>query len=730
MSARSSATHVEVVWLDIGVSRAPDAPSAGVASAGLTSAGASGASNASNASLTLPTQFPSPFAVPPHPIARYAAELLVADLRAGRLGIDARTLDRPASADDPSAGGKMFGVLVVRVPEPDTGDAGVSRGVRDTVDPSGAAGGRLGYLRAFSGMLAGAWSLPGFVPPLFDTAARDAMWPEGQATLRAYEVELRALVASPAYTSAKAHLASFDRELAKDLAFLQERHRDRRAQRKIARAGLEPHIEGVCLDESPRATEARAAALHALDQESRADTAERKRFDAERTTERAGIAARLDALESRRAELERLRADESRGLMKQVHDHYTIANARGETRPLRSLFAPREPPGGAGDCAAPKLLGFAYAHGLVPIAIAEVWVGASPATGGRHDGALYAACRGKCGPILPFMLEGLDHDPIVEPGASVPNPSGTSSASGSSPSASSSSSASSPGASSPGAASPGASSSAASSSAASSSAASSSAASSSAASSSFASSSAASSLAASSSAALSSPGASSSSPPLPAIVFEDEHLLILDKPAGLLSVPGRSGALRDSVQTRLRARYADGSVVHRLDLDTSGLLLCAKDLATYKSLQAMFARREIAKRYVAIVDGDVLADEGTVELALRVDLDDRPRQIVDDEYGKQATTQWRVIARVGEQRDEPARSRRTRVELVPLTGRTHQLRVHCAHRFGLDAPIVGDRLYGTPASQHAPRLLLHAEQLTFTHPLTGAILTATSTAPF
>lgn len=150
--------------------------------------------------------------------------------------------------------------------------------------------------------------------------------------------------------------------------------------------------------------------------------------------------------------------------------------------------------------------------------------------------------------------------------------------------------------------------------------------------------------------------------------------MIIDKPAGLLSVPGRSGALRDSVQTRLRARFLDAHVAHRLDLDTSGLLVAAKTLATYKALQAMFARREIAKTYVAIVDGDVLADTGTIELPLRVDLDDRPRQIVDDEHGKPATTTWRVLARHGS---------RTRVELVPLTGRTH--RCACTARIASDS---------------------------------------------
>ena len=548
------------------------------------------------AAIAPPAMIPSPFDVPPHPLARHAAELLVAELRAGRLGIDPSTLDQPATQDDPAGGGKMFGVLVVR-----DGD------------------GRLGYLRAFSGMIGGAWVLPGFVPPLFDIAARDAMWLQGQATLRGYELALRELLASPGYTSARAQLASFDREYTTDLAALHDRHRERRARRATARRGL---------DAPSRATNDRAAALHALDQESRGDAAERKRFVAERAAERAEIAGRGDSLEARRGELERLRADESRALMKQVHDHYTIVSARGERRALRALFAPREPPGGAGDCAAPKLLGYAYAHGLVPLALAEVWLGAPPATGGRSDGAFYPACRGKCGPILPFMLDGLAHDPSVDPGSSTAEP---------------------------------------------------------------------------------------------RPVHEDAHLLVVDKPPGVLSVPGRSGALRDSVQTRLRARFPDGSVVHRLDLDTSGLLVFAKDLATFTALQAMFARREIAKRYVAILDGDVLADHGTIELPLRGDLDDRPRQIIDDAHGKPAVTAWRVLAREGG---------RTRVELVPQTGRTHQLRVHCAHRFGLAAPIVGDRLYGTPASQHAPRLLLHAERLAFTYPATGALVEIESPAPF
>jgi tRNA pseudouridine32 synthase/23S rRNA pseudouridine746 synthase len=199
----------------------------------------------------------------------------------------------------------------------------------------------------------------------------------------------------------------------------------------------------------------------------------------------------------------------------------------------------------------------------------------------------------------------------------------------------------------------------------------------------------------------------------PRTIFEDRWLVVVVKPAGLLSVPGRGGALRDSVLARLRARYPDATgpvLVHRLDLDASGLLLAAKDADTHAALQRLFARQEIEKQYVAWLDGEVVGDGGVVELALRVDLEDRPRQIFDPTNGKPAITEWRVLDRVGS---------RTKVALFPRTGRSHQLRVHASHPRGIGAPIVGDRLYGRPGE----RLLLHAAQLTFTHPHTRALVT-------
>lgn len=523
----------------------------------------------------LPARLASPFDPgEPHPLARRAADQLVARLR-GRT-----ELDQPG-------GGKMFGVLVVAAPDR-----------------------RIGYLCGFSGMLDGAWQVAGFVPPLYDRAARDAIWPAGQRALRGLELELRALVGSPEHAALRAEHAAVAARHARERAALRDRHSERRDHRRAARAATgEP------------------AERHALDQASRGDAAERRRLEAAHASELADLAARIAAIDAARVELEHRRASESRRLMTLVHDSYVIDNARGERRSLRALFAPGEPPAGAGDCAGPKLLGHAYRTGLVPLALAELWWGAPPATGGRRAGQFYPSCRGKCGPILPFMLEGLAHDPAPVFGAAAVPPSE------------------------------------------------------------------------------------------PRVVFEDRWLVVVDKPCGLLSVPGRSGLLGDSVVTRLRERYPGASVVHRLDLDTSGLLIAAKDPASHALLQRAFARREVDKRYAAWLDGPVARDSGTVELALRVDLDDRPRQIHDPVHGKPAITEWRVVERTAS---------RTRVELIPHTGRTHQLRVHAAHPLGIAAPIVGDRLYGRAAE----RLALHAEHLAFLHPHTQRRIELGAPAPF
>lgn len=332
--------------------------------------------------------------------------------------------------------------------------------------------------------------------------------------------------------------------------------------------------------------------------------------------------------------LDETRTARSRILMAQIQDSYNFLNARGEVRALRNIFAPAEPPAGAGDCAAPKLLAHAYELGLHPLALAEFWWGAPSTTGDRREGVFYAACRGKCLPILTHMLDGLPVDPPPLFGSAALDPAE------------------------------------------------------------------------------------------PLTVYEDDHLLVVNKPSGLLTVPGRSASLQDCAVSRLRARYPDATgplVVHRLDLDTSGLLLVAKSLATASALQRLFSLREIEKHYIAWLDGNVAIDHGHITLPIRIDVDDRPRNIHDPRFGKPADTEWQVLSR---------ENGRTRVKFTPHTGRSHQLRVHAAHPLGLDAPIIGDRLYGRTAPGDDERLLLHAERMAFVHPVTGARVVVEAPAPF
>ena len=190
-------------------------------------------------------------------------------------------------------------------------------------------------------------------------------------------------------------------------------------------------------------------------------------------------------------------------------------------------------------------------------------------------------------------------------------------------------------------------------------------------------------------------------------VYDDQWLTVLNKPSGMLTLPGKS--LEDSLLTRYQAAHPEVTgpiVVHRLDQETSGLVVFAKDKATHKALQQQFERHEVRKRYIALLDGIVSQDEGTIDLPIRPDIDDRPRQRVDEESGKPAITRYCVLER---------KDGVTRIALEPLTGRTHQLRVHCSHQRGLNCPIVGDRLYG----RSAQRLMLHAANITFMHPTTG-----------
>lgn len=204
------------------------------------------------------------------------------------------------------------------------------------------------------------------------------------------------------------------------------------------------------------------------------------------------------------------------------------------------------------------------------------------------------------------------------------------------------------------------------------------------------------------------------------LVYVDEHIIVLDKPAGLLAVPGRGEDKQDCLAARARALWPDALVVHRLDMATSGLFLMARGIAMQRRLSRAFEERKVDKRYVAVVAGALASDAGTIDLPLAADWPNRPAQKVDPEHGKPSTTHWRVLGRTGEAT--------TRLELEPVTGRTHQLRVHLR---AAGHPILGDTLYAPPAVRElAPRLLLHATRLALAHPAGGDPLAFDSAPPF
>ena len=203
------------------------------------------------------------------------------------------------------------------------------------------------------------------------------------------------------------------------------------------------------------------------------------------------------------------------------------------------------------------------------------------------------------------------------------------------------------------------------------------------------------------------------------LLHADAACIVVDKPAGLLSVPGRGAHLQDCMATRVQALFGDALVVHRLDMATSGLMLLARGAAAQRALSRAFAQREVHKRYVAVVHGRVDDAQGEIDLPLIADWPNRPLQNVDHEHGKPSLTRWRVL---GVEAD------RTRLELEPVTGRAHQLRVHLR---AIGHPIVGDALYAPPELlAGTDRLLLHATRLSFVHPISGAPIAIESTVPF
>lgn len=531
--------------------------------------------------IPLPERFTYPFCYTPHPLCILAAKEVQS------------YLTRQTAWKDELRQGKMFGVLIVQTEH-----------------------GEIGYLAAFSGILAGKNLHPFFVPPVYNLLQPQGFFKIEEENISSINRNIRQLENDKAYAALSAELArtiqSAENILATAKAQLKEAKTAREQRRKEKELNAQEEAE--------------------LIRESQFQKAEYKRLERSWKARITTLQTQTEDWERRISALKSERKTRSAALQQKLFEQFGMLNYRGEVKNLCEIFGQtvhKTPPAGAGECAAPKLLQQAYLHGWKPIAMAEFWWGDSPKTEIRHHGHYYPACKGKCEPILQHMLQGLqvEENPMLKR-MQVPSKNLE-------------------------------------------------------------------------------------------IVYEDPWLSVINKPAGMLSVPGKEDAV--SVYSLMREQYpeADGPLtVHRLDMATSGLMLIAKTKRVHQNLQAQFKNRLVRKRYVALLEGIVPKDKGTVDLPLCLNPLDRPRQMVHTEHGKPAITDYQVLERLD--------GKRTRIAFYPRTGRTHQLRIHAAHPLGLHCPIIGDELYG----EKADRLYLHAEYLEFTHPITGETVRITKEAEF
>ena len=513
-----------------------------------------------------------------------------------------------------------------------------------------------GFLAAYSGLLGGRNDWQYFVPPVFDAQQPDGHFKRTEREISAINREISAIENDPEYLQSVAQHEETMKRLQAEVEAFKVEVDAAKARRDARRKSGEP------LSEEEQAEMVRESQFMKAELRRR-----RKAMEQAESTFHNPRATLLKSLQLQRKQM----SDE---LQRWLFAAYRMLNAKGEERDLIDIF--REythamPPAGAGDCCAPKLLQYAYQHRLRPVCMAEFWWGESPASEIRHHLHYYPACRSKCLPILTHMLKGLDVAP--------------------------------------------------------------------------------------------NPLAQKRHTAEPRVLYADEYILVVDKPAGMLSVPGKAD---DSASVSVEEYFANNSklktqnskflkAAHRLDMDTSGLLVLARTEQAYVELQRQFASRETVKRYEAVLCGvpkhttphstfrsDVLEpitqnskfkiqNSSTqpdscleaISLPLIADINDRPRQRVDMEHGKPALTLYNIVeVRAADANTAVAYTTKkadkslTLVHLYPKTGRTHQLRVHCAHPQGLACPILGDPLYGT---ERADRMYLHAAELTFRHPITG-----------
>ena len=542
--------------------------------------------------LPRPKKFTFPFYYTPHPLAISAANELQQELESTAIEHNFGF----SKSEKSSPIGKMFGVLVVQ-----------------------NLLGELGYLAAFSGKLGNKNHHSGFVPPVFDILESGSFFIEGEKEVSAINLQISTIESSTNYLTLKEQVESDKLQLSKFKLESRLELKDSKNQRKLRREKAQEKM-----------SEAEYLKfLEELKNESIREQLFHKHELRRKNNEFLLSNSEFLVLEEQLDFLKLERSKKSAALQQEIFEKYTFLNQAGNKKSLLEIFKNTIylfPPAAAGECAAPKLLQYAFLNQLKPICMTEFWWGASPNSEVREHKQFYPACKSKCEPILKHMLEGIDIDvnPLL---------------------------------------------------------------------------------------------AQKDIKELE-IIFEDDHLLFINKPTEFLSVPGKQ--LNDSVYARVKEKYPNASgplLVHRLDMSTSGILMIAKSKEVHKLMQAQFLRKTIQKSYVALLDGFIEKNEGEIDLPLRGDFDDRPKQLVCHEFGKAAKTKFRVLSRD---------AGTTRVLFSPLTGRTHQLRVHAAHHLGLGCPIIGDDLYGRKSS----RLHLHAQELIFIHPISKKEQIIYCKAPF
>ena len=571
------------------------------------------------------------------------------------------------------ARGKMFGVLIVENVKTDTDVP------------------KWGYLAAYSGQIGGRSDWEDFVPAVFDYLQPDGYFKTHEAEISHINLSISHLEKDERMKEARTLIRQLQEERKRTIAAYQEKMKEAKAKRDSRR-------EAGNLSESEEAEMIR---------ESQFMKAELRRLK-KSLSEKTALETEFEDYQENILRLKQLRKQLSDALQQWLFSQFRMLNQEGESKDLLEIFrdeALKEypqaaiatsriaalkmvPPAGSGECCEPKLLQYAYQHGYKPLQMAMFWWGESPKEEIRHHLQFYPACNGKCKPILHWMLPPSVFESPASAEYGIGGQKGT----------------------------------------------------------------------------------------LPKQVemlyeqvetlYEDRELTVIHKPAGLLSVPGKDAA-QPSVYALMRRKYPEATgplIVHRLDMATSGLMIIAKTEFAYHRLQKEFLNHRVQKKYIAIIsekeilgkdisgkeisEKEILGkdisgkeisekeisrkgisekeipekeipEKGIISLPLLPDYLNRPRQIVNHEQGKEAITEYEILERID--------GSHLRIALYPKTGRTHQLRVHCAHQEGLNAPILGDPLYG---NEKAARLHLHAEEITFEHPLTGKKITIKRKADF